>query len=237
MPGRNTRKQYSQNSYYHLYNRGVEKRLIFQDSQDYGVFLSYLKDYLMPKDEKALRSQLSNPILSYKDRDKILKLLMLNNFTEEISLLAFCLMPNHFHFQIKQLGEFSIDKFMNSLATRYSMYFNRKYKRVGPLYQGVYKAVLVTTDEQLLQLSRYIHKQALALQGHALERGMKGMKEQPSSYLDYIEKRKIPWVHPEEILNFFSKSNPNFSYEAFVNPKENPITTAVLGKLTLEEDE
>lgn len=153
MPGGNARKQYAENSYYHIYNRGVEKRLIFQDSQDYGVFLSYLKEYLSPKNEEELRNKLSDFNISYKERDKILKLLRLNNFADEISLLAFCLMPNHFHFQIKQIGELSIDKFMNSFGTRYSMYFNRKYKRVGPLYQGVYKAVLITTDEQLLHLS------------------------------------------------------------------------------------
>lgn len=229
MPGGNARKQYAENSYYHIYNRGVEKRLIFQDSQDYGVFLSYLKEYLSPKNEEELRNKLSDFNISYKERDKILKLLRLNNFADEISLLAFCLMPNHFHFQLKQTGEFSIDKFMNSLGTRYSMYFNRKYKRVGPLYQGVYKAVLITTDEQLLHLSRYIHKQALALQGQAWERGM---IEQPSSYLDYIGKRKTEWVHPEEILSFFSKTDPKNSYEAFVKEEDD---IEVINKVILEE--
>lgn len=229
MPGGNARKQYAEDSYYHIYNRGVEKRLIFQDTQDYYVFLSYLKDYLIPKDEKGLRDKLADPNTSYKERDKIIKLLRLNNFAKEITLLAFCLMPNHFHFQIKQNGENSIDKFMNSLGTRYSMYFNRKYKRVGPLYQGVYKAVLITTDEQLLELSRYIHKQALALQGQAWERGM---EEQPSSYLDYIGKRKAHWVHPEEILGFFSKTNPKLSYEAFVKEEDDVET---IYKLILED--
>lgn len=187
MPNKNSIKIYSDNCYYHIYNRGVEKRTIFLDTQDYVVFLSYLKDYLLPKPEKELREKLSDPNTSYKEKDKILKLLRLNNFAEEITLLAFCLMPNHFHFLVKQKSPQSIDKFMNSLATRYSMYFNRKYKRVGSLYQDVYKAVSVTTNEQLLELSRYIHKQALALQGDALERGI---IEQPSSYLDYIGKGK-----------------------------------------------
>ena len=229
MPAKNSRKNYSETSYYHIYNRGVEKRLIFQDSQDYGVYLSYLKDYLLPKDEKGLRELLSDSKVSYKEKDRIIKLLQLNNFNGEITLLAYCLMPNHFHFLLHQKSIDSIDRFMNSIGTRYTMYFNKKYKRVGFLYQGVYKAVLVSADEQLLHLSRYIHKQALALQGQALVRGM---QEQPSSYLDYLGKRKTEWVHPEEILKFFSKTNHKFSYEAFVKQEEDFTT---INKLTLEE--
>lgn len=169
MPAKNSLKQYLENGYYHLYNRGVEKRLIFQDKQDYSVFLSYLKEYLLPKDEKTLLNRLSGIDTTWAEKDKILKALRLNNYSDEILLLGFCLMPNHFHLLIKQLMIDSIDRFISSIGTRYTMYFNRKYKRVGSLYQGVYKAVLVSTDEQLLQLSRYIHRQALNLQGETLQ--------------------------------------------------------------------
>lgn len=229
MPSKNSIKQYTKNGYYHIYNRGVEKRTIFLDIQDYFVFLSYLKSYLLPKDEEALEDKLSNPQTSYKEKDQILKLLRLNNFVQEIDLLAYCLMPNHFHLLINQKGQFSMDKFMNSLATRYSMYFNRKYKRVGPLYQDVYKAVLVTTEEQFLHLSRYIHKQALALQGDALERGL---HEQPSSYQEYIGKRQTDWVKPEDILKFFSKINPSQDYRLFVKEQED---LSYIGQFILEE--
>lgn len=229
MPSKNSIKQYAEDSYYHIYNRGVEKRAIFLDSQDYYVFLSYLKNYLLPKNEKELEEKLANPQTSYKEKDKILKLLRLNNFAEEIDLLAYCLMPNHFHFQVKQRNQSSMDKFMNSIGTRYSMYFNRKYKRVGPLYQDVYKAVMITTDEQLLHLTRYIHQQALALQGDAWERGM---REQPSSYLEYTSQRHTEWVKPQEILSFFSKINQTLSYEVFVNQQED---FNYIEKLTIEE--
>lgn len=141
MPSKNSLKDYVKGGYYHLYNRGVEKRSIFQDQQDYSVFLSYLKTYLMPKDEQGLRQRLSDSKISAKERDTILKLLGLNNFYEEILLISYCLMPNHFHFLVKQNSANSIDGFMNSLCTRYTMYFNRKYKRIGPLYQDVYKQV------------------------------------------------------------------------------------------------
>lgn len=227
MPSRNATKQYVEDGYYHIYNRGVEKRIIFQDDQDYGVFLSYLKDYLLPKDTKLLTEGLADPKTPPKEKDRILKLIRLNNFNEDITLLAYCLMPNHFHFLLKQKKPSSIDKFMNSLGTRYTMYFNRKNKRVGFLYQDVYKGVVVESDEQLLHLSRYIHKQALASQGVPLQ-------SQPSSYLDYLGKRKTLWVKPEEILSLFSKTNPTLSYEAFVKQTEDFVH---IQKLLIEEDE
>ncbi len=228
MPARNAQKQYLGNSYYHLYNRGVEKRQIFLDAQDYLVFLSYLKEYLSPKDEQVLREKLADKTLSYKERDKILKQLRLNNFASDITLLAYCLMPNHFHFFIKQVNPTTIDQFMNSLATRYTMYFNKKYKRVGPLYQGVYKGVLISNEEQFLHLSRYIHKQALALQGEALQE----LPEQPSSYFEYVGKRNTIWIHPEEVLSYFSNTIPHLSYEAFIKEIDNSL---LLQNIIIEE--
>lgn len=203
MPAKNSRKTYVENGYYHIYNRGVEKRVIFLDKQDYSVFLSYLKSYLLPKNEKELYERLADPNISSSERGKVLKLLKLNNFHKEITLLAYCLMPNHFHFFVRQKSIGTIDVFMNSLATRYTMYFNHKYKRVGHLYQGVYKAVLVKSDKQFIHLSRYIHKQALP--------------NQPSSYSDYTLRSKTEWVHPEEVLAYFSKTNRKHSYQNFVS--------------------
>ncbi len=212
MPARNSRKKYTENGYYHLYNRGVEKRIIFENGQDYKVFLSYLKEYLMPKNIELLQDKLSDSSISYKEKAQIIKQLRLNNFSDEISMIAYCLMPNHFHFLVKQRNANSIDTFMNSIGTRYTMYFNKKYKRVGSLYQGVYKAVLIESDEQLLYLTRYIHLQSLASQGEDLQ-------SQPSSYEDYLGRNVTEWLNPNEILKFFSKHNPNLSYQAFVNNK------------------
>lgn len=216
MPARNSLKQYVKNGYYHLYNRGVEKRKIFQDEQDFAVFLSYLKEYLLPKDQKKLNEKLSSPNISPKERDKVLKSLRMNNFAEEITLLAYCLMPNHFHLFLKQKNAESIDRFMQSLATRYTAYFNKKYKRVGSLYQGVYKAVLVTSEKQFLHLSRYIHQQALVLklQGETLQ------ELQPCSYSEYLGRRRAEWIHPEEILAYFNRENPKLSYENFIKQND-----------------
>jgi putative transposase len=227
MPAKNSLKQYLENGYYHIYNRGVEKRIIFLNKQDYAVFLSYLKEYLLPKNEKALYGKLSDPQISSREKNKTLKSLRINNFAEEITLLAYCLMPNHFHFFVKQKEAESIDRFVQSLGTRYTMYFNKKYKRVGSLYQGVYKAVLVVSEPQFLHLSRYIHKQALALQGETLQ------ERQPCSYPEYLGQRKTEWVHPEEILSYFDKENSKLSYENFVKQSED---NQLSPKLILEED-
>jgi putative transposase len=217
MPSKYTVKTYAANSYYHLYNRGVEKRIIFPEEPDFIVLFSYLKTYLLPKDTFNLQSIISNPNTSYKDKDIANKQLRLNNFSDSIKLLSFCLMPNHYHMLIWQSEENAIDKFMNSLWTRYTMYFNHKYKRVGPLFQDVYKAVLVNTNEQLLYLSKYIHRNPiakrhlrnLASQGDAL-RGYLF-----SSYQDYIGLRQTNWIDKKQILSFWNNNQVN-SYENFV---------------------
>lgn len=220
MASKNSRKIYIENSYYHIYNRGVEKRDIFLDEQDYVIYLSYLKDYLLPKNEQELYKKLSDPSTSYKERDKVIKLLRLNNFFDEIILIAYCLMPNHFHLLVKQNNANSIDKFINSLGVRYSMYFNRKYKRVGKLFQDVYKAVMVESDEQLLHLTAYIHRNPLFLKrtrkSASQDQVLRGCLSQPSTLPEYLGQRHAQWVHPKEILAYFSKTNPKLSYNSFV---------------------
>ena len=222
MASKNSIKIYCENSYYHIYNRGVEKRLIFQDEQDYAVFLFYLKEYLSPRDEKELENKLGDPNTSYKEKEKILRLLRLNNFSDEITLLSYCLMPNHFHLLIKQNSASSIDSFMNSLCLRYAKFFNTKYKRVGCLFQDVYKAVIMESDIQFLYLSSYIHRNPLKLvrKSASPEVVWRAYFSQPSSLPEYLGQRETEWVHPEIILAFFSKTNPNLSYKAFVQQSD-----------------
>lgn len=225
MPSKNEVKTYVENSYYHLYNRGVEKRIIFLDQQDSSTFLSYLKDYLLPKNEKELRARLANPNINYKEKDRILRLLRLNNFSDNLMLLAYCLMDNHFHFLVYQTLANTIQKFMNSLCARYSMYFNKKYQRVGPLFQGIYKAVIVNTEEQLLHLSRYIHIQAMSLERNPLK------IPKPSSYPNYLGKISQQWIKQETILGYFQTTKNSFrgsfpyinSYQSFVEEYKEEI--------------
>jgi putative transposase len=214
MPARNAIKYYVENGYYHVYNRGVNKNEIFSDSRDFAVFLKYVKQYLTPKDERLTQQLLNNTYVSSAERRRIAGGLALQNFSQDIILLAYCLMPNHFHFFLKQKCLNAMNLFMKSLTLRYAMYFNRQHQRSGPLFQGVYKAILLTDKAHYLHLSRYIHKQALADPASNLDF--------PSSYREYLGLRKSEWVHPEEILTFFPNSNPTLSYQAFVT-EYNPI--------------
>jgi putative transposase len=216
MPAKNSSKIYVEGGYYHIYNRGVEKREIFLNTQDYSVFLDYLKEYLSPKDENVLYKKANDPGTSALERARLIRKINLKNYNSEIYLLAYCLMPNHFHLFLKQHTSDAIDRLMSSLCTRYTMYFNRRHNRVGRLYQGVYKAVLVTEESQYLHITRYIHKQTLA---RSSEQG----RNFPSSYPEYLGLRKTDWVHTDELLSFFSSSNPALSYERFIleyNPSD-----------------
>ncbi|TSC87288.1 MAG: hypothetical protein G01um101416_502 [Microgenomates group bacterium Gr01-1014_16] len=227
MPAKNSRKQFVENSYYHIYNRGVEKRQIFMDEMDYSVFISYIKNYLLPKDEEALQQTFSNEKSTPKQKADALKLLKLNNFSGTITFIAYCLMGNHFHFLVKQTIADGIDRFMNSLMTRYTMYFNRRHKRVGHLFQGNYKAVLVETEVQLLHLTRYIHQNP-ASKGHAFQ------DYRYSSYQQYVSPNRVEWTKPNEVLSYFSKQGFN-SYASFVGDNYTYDSLLMISGLTLDE--
>lgn len=198
MPTKNSIKIYVENGYYHIYNRGVEKRTIFQDEQDYKVFLNYLKFYLSPPpNKKDLLKNFSLRGVSFKGVAAPLK-----NYEKSISLLAYCLMPNHFHLLIKQVKQESMEFFMRSLATRYSVYFNKKYDRVGKLFQGTYKACIVENDNYLLHLSRYIHQNPGEYTNN--------LAEAYSSCAEYLGIRKTAWVKPNLILSYFNQSSHDF---------------------------
>jgi len=212
MPAKYRYKTYAPNSYYHLLNRGIEKRSIFQDKQDYAVFLSYLKLYLTPPQIIDKRQLRSHPILQGPSPSFIQPpSRKLNNYYQHITLLAYCLMPNHFHLMVHQKNKTDIQSFMRSLLTKYSMYFNKKYNRVGPLFQGRYKAVPIKSEQQFLYLSKYIHRNPIPILG---ERPLKSYEY--SSYQNYIGIKQQKWVKPKNILSYFSKIRPNNSYQQFV---------------------
>ncbi|MDP4030953.1 MAG: transposase [Patescibacteria group bacterium] len=199
MPAKNALKTYNENSYYHLYNRGVNKGLIFLDDQDYKTFLSYLKFYLSPVNLRG-------------ESLKLPPTRQLKNYHDKIRLLAYCLIPNHFHLIVWQKSFDGINFFMRSLATKYVRYFNSKYKRIGPVFQGVYKAVLVEGEEQLIYLSKYIHRNPLEI----LPTRTLLVDYKYSSYGNYLGMFNQAWIYKDDILGLFSQTDPRNSYEAFV---------------------
>ena len=210
MPCKNSRKSFLENGYYHLYNRGVEKRTIFLDEHDYKVFLYLLKAYLDPDEKINQKTSLVNPM----------------NLSDEVDLLAFCLMSNHFHLLIHQNKKNGISKIMQRVLTNYVMYFNKRYKRVGPLFQGVYKAVLVESENYLLHVSRYIHRNPLGIYRVSPLPGSDPLVAYPySSFGDYLGVRSSRWVKPSSILEYFSSNDMPLmkkfkSYKDFVTEKD-----------------
>ncbi len=237
MPVKNVVKDYSAEGYYHVYNRGVNKRRIFVDDQDYKTFLSYLKIYLCPQNTDNLKNVLGDPTASPKQKDDALKALRLNNFNNKVDLNAYNLMPNHFHFLLQQKEEWHMQSFLQSLITRYSMYFNKRHNRVGGLFEGTYKAVKVLSDEQLFYVTRYIHRNSLGVIG--LKGSLNDMlHSQPSSYPNYLSEIHQEWVKPEKILANFSKSGLFKSYKSFAEGDSVELEStseALLSKLSFGE--
>lgn len=221
MPRKHSLKVYVENGHYHIYNRGVEKRDIFMDDQDYRVFLHLLKYYLSPTDKETEHPLKNLPNYSF------IRPRPLANLADKVDLIAHCLMPNHFHLLIKQTTKDGMRKLMLKHNTTYSMYFNKRYKRVGHLFQGTYKAVLVDNDSYLLHLSRYIHLNPAELTG------VTPVSYPYSSYQHYLGLKKTEWVKPEFILRFFNKSKllPFLkkypSYRVFVEGNKNDPREAV----------
>ena len=140
MPQKNTIKEYAPHSYYHLYFRGANKQKIFLEATDYHYFLSLLDRYL------SSRTAISKTGVVYP------------NYRTAIELLAYCLMTNHVHMLIYQSDDDQgVRKFMSSLLTSYSKYFNLKYRHTGSVFESRYKAKRIQDDSYLTHISRYIH--------------------------------------------------------------------------------
>lgn len=220
MPPKNSLKTYVDHAYYHVYNRGVEKRTIFQDPKDYQAFLGCLKLYLTPPRPIDRRFAITLQGDSLLDTEKTIYSPSRQpiNHEKTIELVAYCLMPNHYHLLLRQIERDSMNHFMRSLATRFSMHFNKKYERVGPLFQGTYKAVMIEQEAQFLWVTKYIHQNPISL----CQNDPSKLVEYPySSYQNYLSKIHQSWVHPENVLSYFSKTNPRNTYQNFV---EEPLT-------------
>lgn len=186
MPAKNTVREYDAPAYYHIYNRGAGKQEIFHDSQDKEKLISLLARYLDPNDP-----QLRSDNVTYE--------------TYDIELLAYCLMGNHFHFLVfQEFDPTAITQLMRSVATAYTMYFNKKYKQSGHLFQGAFKASRITNEAYLLHISRYIHMNPRSY-----------LRYQWSSLSVYLGSDSPPWLHTDRI-----RSMPPKQYREFLESYE-----------------
>jgi len=139
-------KNFTAGEYYHVFNRGNNKGEVFRDAEDYSFFLSRLREALYP-------DVLDNAHGAHAQRYYPRKKLPADSF----DLVAYCLMPNHFHFLLLQKGEISISSLMLKVISGYVKYVNKKYQRVGSLFQDQCKATHIADDAQLIHTSSYIH--------------------------------------------------------------------------------
>jgi len=142
-------KNLSENSIYHIYNRGNNKEKIFYDEQDHRAFLFRLGLAFGIESEDLNKSELTK---SPKSRIRITK-----SSGGDFKLHAFCLMPNHFHLLIEQCSDTSISVLMKKVCTSFAMYINKKYKRIGYVFQDRFKSVLIENEPQFMWTASYIH--------------------------------------------------------------------------------
>lgn len=145
--------RFQEGEYFHIYNRGVEKRRIFLDDSDRWRFLALLLLFqgrqVIPQISRIIplvrHSMFDNEFFAKTVKQK------------EIELVAFCLMDNHFHLLLGEKKEGGISKYMQRLSNAYTKYFNTRYKRSGHLFAGKFKSSHIDRNDYMTYLSAYIH--------------------------------------------------------------------------------
>lgn len=158
-----------------MYARGHSRHKIFVDEQDYITFLNLLQRYLSAEEARDTYG------IPYP------------NFYNKLELLAFVLMPNHFHLLIYQHQAQAMAHFMQSLLTSYSRYFNKRYKRSGSLFESRYKASMISDDAYLDHISRYIHLNPRQWRDYEY-----------SSLPYYLQQDEVSWIRPRRIIESFA---------------------------------
>lgn len=191
---------FANGEYYHIFNRGVEKRQIFLVKRDYQRFLETLIYYqnVNPPVRFSFSQMSSAP---KRSREKKL-----------VEIICYTLMPTHFHLLLRQVVENGITTLVSKISNSYTKFFNTKYKRVGSLFSGPFKAVRIEDDEQLLHVNRYIHLNPL------IDFLIKDLRFYPySSYLEYLSISQTKICDKEPIFSHFKSIS---DYENFVLDRE-----------------
>lgn len=198
--------KFIQEEYYHIYNRGNGKQVIFKDKEDYERFVGLMYSCNQIESFKVDNLQKDEGLFNVKRKNLL------------VNIGAYCLMPNHFHILITQIEDDGISKFIKKLLTSYVMYFNKKYQRTGSLFEGRFKAEHVDNDRYLKYLYSYIHLNPVKLiQKDWKDNGIQNKNEaikflnqyKYSSYSDYLGEDRVQ----NKILN--TESFPKY----FLSPK------------------
>jgi len=195
------------NAYYHVFNRGVDKRNVFPAKSHFVRFL------------KAIRNILDTGSATNRSpHNQSLALNSTESYQPPIAIICYCLMPNHYHFLLYQKSENAISEFMHKLDTSYTKFFDLNHKRTGRVFEYTFKAKRIESDEQLLHVSRYIHLNPLIA---GITSTLSTYRW--SSYPDYIGLQSGTLCEKNPVLGHFH--NDPKKYEAFVN---NQIAYAAL---------
>lgn len=204
MPGRPT--PLVTGEIYHVFNRGIDHRPTFTTRGELGRAIDVITYYRFVSPPMRLSKFLK---VSNEERDIIMSK-MFTKGEKLIDILSFCLMPNHFHFLLKQIANNGISRFASNLENSYTRYFNTRHERTGPLFLDQFKAVRIETDEQLLHVSRYIYLNPYT---SYVVKDFESLKKYPwSSFPEYLEERE-GICEKETILAFFKTRK---QYERFV---------------------
>lgn len=183
---------------YHLFNRSIARQPIFTRSNDFQRFLDVVDFY-----------RFKNPPLRYShynrlpsaQKDQLLHTLHKNDEVG-VKIFAFSFMSNHFHLLVKQVEDDGIKMFASQIQNSYAKYYNTKYKRSGALFQEMFKAVRIETDEQFIHVARYIHLNPLT--GYLIKNSEELEQYQWTSFIDYLGKRQLAFLQSDVLKSYFS---------------------------------
>lgn len=225
-------RNFSPDFYYHIYNRCVpELPRIFSSEHDYKRFLNTLNFYLY-------RNSLS--FAQYQNPSKHrLDLRGLRERRRRVKLLAYVVMPNHFHLLLKPKNPAEVSRFLSDISNSYARYFNTKRERTGPLFQGKFKAKEIIDEGSLLQISRYIHINPILSSKTNWDKQLRKPQDYPySSYHEWAG-FKNPHLADAEEIKFWTKGvgGPR-GYREFVEAKLKTGQDPALGveEFTLETE-
>ncbi len=215
---------------YHIYNRGVEKRKIFLGPSYYSRFITVLKHTLNYDYPYSILKRNLEETTSEEAKALILADLETRRIEQPTDIFSLCLMPNHIHLTLMQLVKDGITQLMHRLGTAYTMYFNKREKRTGRLFEGSFKAVLVETEPQLIHLTRYQHINPTSLDLKSKEE----LINYPwSSLSTYLGDKRFDFVKPKPVINMFKDPE---EYIEFVMAEVDKFEPLRLHKVAIDDD-